>query len=87
MGATATFHCPKCGYDTPENLYDAIGYYCEHCNEVYGHFNTSNWIKQVERGEAICKVCNIGILKKWDEICPKCGTEMELNPRATGFYF
>ena len=36
MGATATFHCPKCGYDTPENLYDAIGYYCEHCNEVYG---------------------------------------------------
>ena len=22
MGATAIFHCPKCGYDTPENLYE-----------------------------------------------------------------
>ena len=54
MGATAIYHCPKCGYDTPEDLDDAIGYYCEHCNKVYGHLNTSNWIKQVERGEAIC---------------------------------
>lgn len=87
MGATAIYHCPKCGYDTPEDLDDAIGYYCEHCNEVYGHLNTSNWIKQIERGEAICEVCNIGVLKKWDNICPKCGTKMKLDPRATGFYF
>ena len=87
MGAAAIFHCLKCGYDTAPDLYDAIGYYCDHCKEVYGFLNTPKWIEQVAKEEAICNVCNIGVLKEWDYICPKCGEVMHIDPCATLLYF
>lgn len=86
MGA-AIFHCLKCGYDTAPDLYDGIGYYCDYCKDVYGFFNTPKWVEQVAKEEVICNVCNIGVLKEWDYICPKCGEVMQIDPCATLLYF
>ena len=89
MSATVQFRCPNCGYETP-SLYEATGYYCEHCNEVYNGYSNINyftWMKKVKKGKAVCKVCNIGVLKEWNEVCPKCGTEMYLDSQTTEFFF
>ncbi len=86
MGFYAEFYCTYCGYKT-EELYDAIGYHCDHCKKIYSHYNYYTWMESVKKGKEICPKCKISTLRLWDDDkCPWCGQLMTMNPTATGSY-
>ena len=84
MGASAIFICDKCGFETDElSLGPGFAVFleafiCQDCHHIMEKPINDDW--KILEGHEKCDQCGKTNLIKWNNICPKCGGFMRLEP-------